>query len=129
MKHLLIAFSVLSLLTLNALAGAGSDISLADLKKAVADKSVTLLDANGAESYKAAHIPGAVDYFSSEADIAKSLPADKGALIVAYCYSPACPAYKQAVTAAEKLGYTNVKHFPGGISGWKSAGEPVESAK
>ncbi len=130
MKHLLVAFSILSLVAINALAGSSSDISLADLKKVVADKSVTLLDANGAESYKAGHIPGAVDYFSSsETVLASSLPADKGALIVAYCYSPACPAYKQAVSAAEKLGYTNVKHFPGGISGWKEAGEPVEAAK
>jgi len=129
MKHLLIAFSALSLLALNVFAAPGSDISLADLKKAVADKSVTLLDANGAESYKAGHIPGAVDFFSSEKDLAASLPADKGALIVAYCYSPACPAYKQAVSAAEKLGYTNVKHYPGGISGWKEAGEPVETGK
>lgn len=130
MKHLLVAFSILSLVAINALAGTSSDISLADLKKAVADKSATLLDANGAESYKAGHIPGAVDYFSSsETVLASSLPADKNALIVAYCYSPACPAYKQAVSAAEKLGYTNVKHFPGGISGWKEAGGAVEAAK
>lgn len=129
MKHLLVAFSVLSLLALNALAGTYPDISLADLKKAVADKSVTLLDANGEQSYKQGHIPGAVDYFTSEKDLASKLPANKSDLIVAYCYSPACPAYMQAAKAAEKLGYTNVKHYAGGISGWKEAGEPVEASK
>jgi rhodanese-related sulfurtransferase len=57
------------------------------------------------------------------------LPADKAALVVAYCGSPKCGAYKKAANAAVQLGYTNVKHFSGGISGWKSAGEPTEAAK
>jgi rhodanese-related sulfurtransferase len=35
-------------------------------------------------------------------------------------------AYKQAATAAEKLGYKNVKHLSAGISGWKDAGEKTE---
>jgi rhodanese-related sulfurtransferase len=54
------------------------------------------------------------------------LPADKGALVVAYCGSPSCGAYAQAAAAAVKLGYTNVRHYPGGLSGWKEAGEPTE---
>ena len=62
-------------------------------------------------------------YKASDAGL---LPKDKGALIVAYCGGPKCNAYKAAAKAAEKLGYTNVKQFGAGISGWKKAGEPTE---
>lgn len=104
------------------------DISLADLKKAIADKAVVLLDCNGTKSYESGHIPGALDFDSAGADLAKRLPKDKGALVVAYCGGPKCLAYKAGTEAATKLGYTNVKHFSGGISGWKDAGEKIESA-
>jgi rhodanese-related sulfurtransferase len=57
------------------------------------------------------------------------LPADKNALVVAYCGGPACNAYKEGAKAAEELGYTNVKHFKGGISGWKASGAAVESGE
>ena len=105
---------------------AAPDISLADLKQAIADKTVTLLDCNGSKSYANGHIPGAMDFNGAKADLAKRMPADKAALVVAYCGGPKCMAYKAGADAATKLGYTNVKHFPGGISGWKDAGEKCE---
>jgi rhodanese-related sulfurtransferase len=37
-----------------------------------------------------------------------------------------CTAYKAAAAAAETLGYTNVKQFAPGISGWKNSGRPTE---
>jgi hypothetical protein len=37
------------------------EISLPDLKQAIADKAVVLLDCNGSKSYANGHIPGAVD--------------------------------------------------------------------
>jgi rhodanese-related sulfurtransferase len=101
------------------------DISIKELKTAMASKSVTLLDANGSDSYKEGHIPGAID-FTSTKELAKVLPKDKGALIVAYCGGPQCQAYQSAAKAAEKLGYKNVKHLAAGISGWHDAGEKME---
>ncbi|MBN8524629.1 MAG: rhodanese-like domain-containing protein [Planctomycetes bacterium] len=103
-------------------------IALADLKQAIADKKVTLLDANGSESFAKGRLPGAIDFEASKADLAKVLPADKGALIVAYCGGPKCGAWKGAAAAAAKLGYTNVQHFAGGLSGWKEAGEQLTVA-
>ncbi len=123
MKHLAVLLSVLTLLANSAFA---ADISLADLKKAIESKSVTVIDVTGTESYDAGHIPGAIDFFAYQKDLAGKLPADKNALIVAYCYNPQCPAYAMATTAAEELGYTNVKHFAPGIDGWRKAGEPTE---
>jgi rhodanese-related sulfurtransferase len=110
-------------------AGEFTDISIADLKVAMAAKTVTVLDVNGAKSYQKGHVPGALDYSAIKDNLAASLPKDKGALIVAYCGGPACQAYRAAAQAAQQLGYTNVKHLTAGISGWKSAGEQVEAAK
>lgn len=100
-------------------------ISQAELTKAIADKSATVIDVNGTESFKAGRIPTALD-FDAIKDLGAALPTDKGALIVAYCGSEHCGAYKKAAEAATALGYTNVKHFAPGIAGWKKSGAPVE---
>jgi len=102
------------------------DISIADLKQAIADKKVTVIDVNGAASYANGHIPGAVNFAAQKDSLASVLPSDKGALVVAYCGGPACSAYKAAAKAANELGYTNVKHLSAGISGWKAAKEALE---
>ncbi len=128
MKTLLTAFTAVIAMSASVFAGEFPDISLADLKKAIADKKVALIDVNGSDSYKAGHIPGAVD-FAAEKDLAAKLPADKASLVVAYCGGPACGAYAAGAKKAKALGYTNVKHFANGISGWKSAGEKTEAAK
>ena len=107
-------------------AGEVQDITVPDLKAAIDAKKVTLLDANGSKSWKAGHIPGAIDFKASTDKLASLLPADKSALVVAYCGGPKCMAYKAAVEAAQKLGYTNIKHLPAGMSGWTKAGEPTD---
>ena len=104
------------------------DISIKDLKSVLEKKSVTVIDANGSESYRDGHIPGAIDFEATGAKIEKFLPRDKDALIVAYCGGPQCMAYKAAAKKAVELGYTNVKHLSAGISGWKAAGEKVAKA-
>jgi rhodanese-related sulfurtransferase len=105
-----------------------ADISIAELKSAIDAKQVVLLDANGSQSWKEGHIPGAVDFSTTKDDLASVLPKDKNALVVAYCGGPKCQAYKAAAEAAKKLGYTNVKHLSAGISGWTEAKEAVEKA-
>ncbi len=102
------------------------DISHDELKAAIAAKKVTLLDVNGTETYVKGHIPGAIDFTKTKDAIASKLPADKGALIVAYCANENCTAYQQGAKAAKDLGYTNVKHYAKGIMGWKDSGEPTE---
>ena len=105
------------------------DISIGDLKKAIAEKKVVVIDVNGSASYKNGHVPTAIDFAASKEKLADVLPKDKGALVVAYCGGPSCNAYTQAAAAARKLGYTNVKHLSAGISGWLQAGEKTEKAK
>jgi rhodanese-related sulfurtransferase len=102
------------------------EITLDQVKTAIAARDVVLLDANGTDSWQKGHIPGAIDFQSEKGKLASVLPKDKNALIVAYCACPGCPYYLKAADAAVKLGYTNVKHFTPGIYGWRESGEPVE---
>ena len=102
------------------------DITIPELKAAMASQKVVLLDANGAETWQKGHIPGAINFAASQDNLASALPKDKNTLVVAYCGGPKCKAYQAAAKAAEKLGYTNIKHLTAGISGWHEAGEKME---
>jgi rhodanese-related sulfurtransferase len=125
----LITLLTTALLAASAYAGEYPDISVKELKQAIEAKKATVIDVNGSDSYQKGHIPGAIDYSKKKADLAKALPEDKDALVVAYCGGPSCGAYAAAAKAAKELGYKNVKHLSAGISGWKEAGEKLEPAK
>ncbi|MGK0187686.1 MAG: rhodanese-related sulfurtransferase [Verrucomicrobiales bacterium] len=129
MNKIVATVSCLVAMAACAFAGEYPDISIKELKTAIADKKVVVIDVNGSKSFAKGHIPSAVDFTANSKDLAKVLPKDKKALVVAYCGGPSCSAYKQAATAAEKLGYTNVKHLSAGISGWMQAGEATEKMK
>lgn len=102
------------------------DISIDDLKKAISEGKVAVIDVNGSASYANGRVPTAIDFAAEKENLASKLPADKSTLVVAYCGGPSCSAYKAAAKKAESLGYTNVKHLSAGISGWKKAGENLE---
>ena len=104
------------------------DVSVKELKTAIEKKQVVVIDANGTDSFKQGHIPSAIDFEANAEKLEKVLPKEKDALIVAYCGGPQCMAYQAAAKKAKALGYTNVKHLSAGISGWKGAGEKVETA-
>ncbi len=126
MKKLLAILSCVLISASFSFAGEYPDVSITEMKEAIKSGKVTILDVMGTKSYKKGHVPGAIDYKANAKKIAKLLPKDKNALVVAYCGGPACNAYKSAAKAAEELGYTNVKHMSAGISGWKSAGEKTD---
>ncbi len=129
MKSMLLALAAALLTTIGASAGEFPDITIAELKTAIKEKKVTVIDVNGADSFKEGRVPTALDWSAVKGDIAKKLPADKDALIVAYCGGPKCGAYAAAAKKAKELGYTNVKHLSAGISGWKDAGEKLDSGE
>ena len=126
MKKLL-AFLVTAVLAVSAYASDFPDISVNEVNKLAESKSAVIIDVTGDESFKAGHVPGALDYASIKDNLAASLPKKKDALIVAYCGNPKCGAYLRAAKAAQKLGYTNIKHMSAGISGWKAAGMKTEA--
>lgn len=126
MKKILSFLAVAALLVAPAFAGEFQDVTIPEVKKAIATGKATIIDVNGTESYKSGHVPGAMNYSDISKDLASKLPADKSALVIAYCGGPACNAYTKAANAAVALGYTNVKHMSAGISGWLQAGEKTE---
>ncbi len=125
----IIALMAAAFLTASVYAGEFADISIKDVQAAAVAKSAVIIDANSPDSYKAGHVPGALSFAAIRKDFAASLPADKNTLIIAYCGNPGCPAYLQAAKAAQKLGYTNIKHMAAGIDGWNEAKMPTESGK
>ena len=92
------------------------NIEHAELKKLIAEKKVTLVDANGPDVYKETHIPTAID--GSMKDLATKLPKDKKSLLVAYCGSENCTAWMKTADQLKEMGYTNIKHYSAGIKGW-----------
>lgn len=127
MKKIIALIAVI--FAVNVQAGEYPDISIADLEKAIKSGKVAIIDVNGAKSFsKRGHIPGAVlhDRGATKEDLAKQLSkVSKDTLVVAYCGGPKCSAYKRGASAAEALGYKNVKHLSAGIAGWINAGKKV----
>ena len=125
MKKLL-ALLVAAFVAVSCYAAEFADISVNEVNKLAESKSAVIIDVNGDDSFKAGHVPGALNFAGIKDNFVLSLPKKKDALIVAYCGNPKCGAYLKAAKAAEKLGYTNIKHMSAGISGWKTAGMKTE---
>lgn len=124
MKKLLALVATVAL-AISTFAGEFPDVSVKEVQKLSKQKAAVIIDVNGSESYAKGHVPGALDFDAIKDNLAKVLPADKNATIVAYCGGPKCMAYQAAAEAAKELGYKNVKHMSAGISGWKEAGMKV----
>ena len=124
MKKIIALIAVI--FAVNVQAGEYPDISITDLEKAIKAGKVTVIDVNGAKSFtKRGHIPGAVSFSNKDA-LAKQLSkVGKDTLVVAYCGGPSCSAYKRGASAAEALGFKNVKHLSAGIAGWLKAGKKL----
>ena len=114
------------IIAVSAFAGEYPDVSIKEVRKLSKSKKAVIIDVNGTESYKKGHVPGALNFDAIKDNLQASLPADKNAVVVAYCGSPKCVAYQAAAKAATQLGYKNVKHMSAGIAGWKEAGEKLE---
>ncbi len=108
---------------------------------------IVLIDAMPYErSYKKQHIPSAKHFLFPVADDMPKWDAqqtggktkeqykallgpDKDKLVVVYCGFVKCTRSHIGATWAKKLGYTNVKRYPGGIYAWKGMGFSVESTE
>lgn len=89
-----------------------------------------LVDALAPMIYAHSHLPGAINMPPSTVDTircARRMP-DLGTEIVVYCANASC---EDSVVTGQKLrelGYTNVRHYPGGKDEWKELGLPLERA-
>jgi len=101
------------------------ETDVADVAEALAaggDPGFVLLDARSPESYAAGHLPGArllVRPFAAE-DVA----ALGDALLVVYCWGPACNGATKAAGELASLGRP-VKEMIGGFEYWERDGHPI----
>ena len=96
---------------------------VADALEAGGDPGFVLLDARSPRSYAAGHLPGArlLPRPFAAADVA----ALGGALLVVYCWGPACNGATKAARELAALGRP-VKEMIGGFEYWERDGHPVE---
>lgn len=105
-------------------------IALDELRQKVDERgSFVLVDALPPMSYAHSHLPGAISLPPSRVDpsVTRMLP-DKTAEIVVYCASPGCEDSVETGRRLQALGYTNVRHYPGGKDEWRDAHLPLERA-
>jgi rhodanese-related sulfurtransferase len=106
-------------------------ITADELRRKLEDgESFVLVDALAPMVYAHSHLPGALNFPSSNVDpdrVARRIP-DRSTEIVVYCSSTDCE--DSHVTAARlvQLGYTNVEHYAGGKNEWRDLGLPLERA-
>ncbi len=102
-------------------------ISKEHLKRMMdANESFILLDVRSKEDYDQAHIRGAKSLPLDEIDAKAAQMLKSSDNIVVYCGSYVCMASTNAYKMLDKLGYTNVHDYKGGIEEWNAAGFPVE---
>ena len=88
--------------------------------------AVTLVEALSREAYDAEHIPGAVNVPSAlTPDLATAIAPDPHRTVVVYCSGPACARSKVTAAEFERLGYSDVRIYPGGKADWWAGGLPL----
>ncbi len=74
-------------------------------------------------AFKTKHIPGSLNIHSEESARGLINPSDK---IVVYCVNKQCIASITAYHILEKMGFTNLWRYAGGLEEWESAGLSLE---
>ena len=113
------------------------EVSTAELKKILAERSATILDARPHLEYAISHIPGALNvaakpgvsasmYVSDVAEVGRLVRGDKAARVVLYCNGPYCGKSKRLAEELLAAGYSNVRRYQLGIPVWRALGGVTE---
>jgi rhodanese-related sulfurtransferase len=92
------------------------------------DEGYALVNVLAREQYEREHIPGSINIPREQLD-EFDRHFDKEKKIVVYCASEECPASNQAAQALSERGFRHVYDYEGGMSDWREAGNPVETAR
>jgi rhodanese-related sulfurtransferase len=89
-----------------------------------------LVDALPAIAYAGAHLPGAVNIPPDRMEtlIERRIPSLETEVVV-YCSNPDCESSVEVAERLVELGYTRVRHYPGGKQDWRDAGLPLEGGR
>ncbi|MBV8137633.1 MAG: hypothetical protein JO121_18695 [Deltaproteobacteria bacterium] len=106
-------------------------ISLDQFRGVVGDHKTIILDARAAPFYQQGHIPDALnlsrdDFAADYRRLRPTLDASKDKSIVVYCSGGDCHDSRMVASALLSLGFSQVRIFTAGWSGWTEAGLPVE---
>jgi rhodanese-related sulfurtransferase len=102
-------------------------ITIDELREALAEERVILLDVRPRAEYEAGHLPQArsLPVAELETRLAELSPDQE---IVAYCRGPYCVFADEAVTLLRSHGY-QARRLEAGVLEWRSQGLPVASGK
>ncbi|MGO9603624.1 MAG: rhodanese-like domain-containing protein [Candidatus Binataceae bacterium] len=105
-------------------------ISLNDFRTIVDNKSATILDARAQPFYQQGHVPGAMnlsrdDFAADYRRLRSTLEPLKDKPIIVYCSGGDCHDSRLVASALLSLGFSQVKVFTDGWTGWTQAGLPV----
>jgi len=98
-------------------------ITREELRAAIFQGDVVVVEALGPRYYEDAHLPGAINIPHTEVGrLAPELLPDKDAAIVTYCSNAACPNFEVAANRLTAMGYTDVRKYADGKQNWQDAG-------
>ncbi len=97
-----------------------------EVQRGLEEGSIVVLDVNAPASWRYAHVPGARRLDPAAFEPA-DLPRQRDAALVFYCSNPFCRKAPTAAKRAIAMGWANVRVMSAGLSGWISAGLPIET--
>ncbi len=96
------------------------DIGHVEMQKALSEGSVTVVDVREPHEFAGGHIPGAINLPLSRFKL-DQIPAGKAPVLICQAGGRSGKALLQAYAA----GATHVRHYPGGMNGWRARGGEV----
>jgi rhodanese-related sulfurtransferase len=91
-----------------------------ELVKALSEKECVLVDVRETREFQSGHIPGAINHPLSTFNPA-SLAQGKPVVLICQAGGRSARALHQALSTGRK----DIRHYPGGMSGWRARGGPV----
>lgn len=91
-----------------------------ELVRALSAKDCVLIDVREPREFQSGHVPGALNHPLSTFDPARIA---QGKPVVFICQAGGRSA--KALRHAMSVGRQDVRHYPGGMSGWRARGGPV----
>ncbi|WP_375445295.1 rhodanese-like domain-containing protein [uncultured Fibrella sp.] len=93
-----------------------------------ANPEVIVLDVRTPDEFAAAHIDKAMNLNLHDADFTRKMARlDRSKKYVVHCAVGGRS--RKAVAVMDSLGFTQVRHLNGGLTGWQKAGQPVVKHK